>query len=167
MKQGKQYEQVDIFFQKMHKHTSNGMEPVHALAKGAYIVLIAMILWLPFGGENMSTILVCMIGIFAWPVWIYLSGYLYVNENGKMRSIYEKLKYIPVDTKVIRRVHMGYLLRFLKAPLLVAIIAQLAGAWLCNHEITIVNILYPVVVMGVFPLFIGWADICYPRTGRR
>lgn len=152
------------FDRKLRKYASNGMEPVQALAKGAYVVLIAMILWIPFDMEDLSMIVACALGANIWPTWIFLSGYLYVNENGKMQSIYEKLKYMPVDVRMIRHVRMEYLVQFLKVPFLTAVVAQLIGAWFCNHRITIANILYPVIVMGIYPMLVGWADIL--RKGR-
>lgn len=160
----RQRELICEFDQKLQKYASNGMEPVQALAKGAYVVLIAMILWIPFDMEDLSMIVACVLGANIWPTWIFLLRYLHVNENGKMQSIYEKLKYMPVDVRMIRHVRMEYLVQFLKVPFLTAVVAQLIGAWFCNHRITIANILYPVIVMGIYPMLIGWADIL--RKGR-
>lgn len=155
----RQRELILEFDRKLKKLTSNGMEPVHALAKGVYVVFVAMLLWIPFDMNDLSMIAVCTLGANIWPTWIFVSGYLYVNENGKMQSISEKLKYMPVDVGMLRRVRMEYLIQFLKVPCLTAVVAQLLGAWFCNHRITIANILYPVIVMGLYPLLIGWVDI--------
>ena len=89
------------------------------------------------------------------------------NEDGKMHSIGEKLKYMPVDMRIVKRVRMEYLIKFLKLPLITALVMQLAGAMACNHRITIANMFYPLVVMGVFPLLIGWADIMTAKYNNR
>ena len=80
----RQCEIIREFDRKQRKCASNGMEPVHMLAKGVYVVLIAMVMWIPFDMEEVSTIAVCTLGANIWPTWIFLSGYLYVNEDGKM-----------------------------------------------------------------------------------
>ena len=163
----RQCEMIREFDRKQRKCASNGMEPVHMLAKGVYVVLIAMVMWIPFDMEEVSTIAVCTLGANIWPTWIFLSGYLYVNEDGKMHSIGEKLKYMPVDMRIVKRVRMEYLIKFLKLPLITALVMQLAGAMACNHRITIANMFYPLVVMGVFPLLIGWADIMTAKYNNR
>lgn len=163
----RQRELILEFDQKLCKCKSNGMEPVEALAKGVYIVLIAMVMWIPFDMEELSTIALCVLGVNIWPTWIYMSRYLHVNENGKLRSIYEKLRYMPVDERIVRRTRMEYLVKFLKLPLITALAMQVIGAMLCNHGITIANIIYPIVVMGVYPALIGWADILTAKYTNR
>ena len=163
----RQRELILEFDRKLKKATSNGMEPVQALLNGVYVAVIAMIAWIPFDWEDVSVILICMLGVLVWPTGIYLSKYLCVNESGKMHSVYEKLKYMPVEMHIVRWVRMEYLLRFLKLPLITALAAQLIGAWLCNHRITIANVIYPIVVMGCWPLLIGWLDIVMTKNNNR
>lgn len=91
-------------------------------------------------------------------VKIFMNKYMYVNENGQRHKVYEKLQYMPVDVRSIRRVRMEYLIHFIKVPCLLAMAAQLLGAWFGNHCITLANVVYPVVVMGIYPLLIGWLD---------
>lgn len=154
------------FDRKLKKVTSNGMEPVQALGKGLYIALVAMLLWIPFEWEYLP-LYMSLFGLNILPVVIGLSKYLYVNEGGQQLSVYGKLKYMPVEMRIIRMVRMEYLIHFLKLPLITAMAAQLIGAMACNHRIAIVNVIFPIVAVGIYPLLIGWADIMTAKYNNR
>lgn len=163
----RQRELILEFDRKLKKATSNGMEPVQALGKAVYVVLVAMLSWIPFNRDELAMIIVYGLEATVLPSWICMAKYLYVNEGGQRRSVYHKLRYMPVDMRFVRYTRLEYLIQFLKVPCLTAVVAQLLGAWFCNHRITAANVLYPVVVMGIYPLLIGWLDIFAAKYNNR
>ena len=94
-------------------------------------------------------------GLTCLAVWLFMLPKMFVSENRKNHSIYEKLKYTPIPKREIQNVRVGYLIQFLKMPFIVAIVAQLAGAWLMKHQIGVANIVYPFLMQGILPLFFG------------
>lgn len=147
----RQREKIREFDRMWHKCAANGMEPVETLLKGIYIVVIGCVMMIPYEKE----ICLAILPLNGLAVWIYMLQKVFVSEDGKNYSIYEKLKYVPVSPTEIRHVRIGYLINFLKKPFVVSVIAQLLGAWLCNHEIGITNIVYPLLMQGAYPLVIG------------
>lgn len=150
----RQRELVRAFDKKLHSYVSNGMEPVEKLLKGFFFVFMGMVMFLPFDMEE-TGLWVMVLGFGIWPVSMVLMSKINVNENGKQKSIYQKLKYLPIDKMQICRVRIEYVVKFLKTPIIVALAAQLIGAWAFNGRIDIENIIYPLVAQGVIPLLFG------------
>lgn len=146
------------FDRKLVKYSANGMEPVYKLMKVIYEVIVTLVMCIPWNQMESYLIVGLVLGANMEAVKIFMTKYLSVNENGQMRRVYEKLQYMPVDVRIIRQVRMEYLIHFIKIPCLMAIAAQLLGAWFGNHCITVANVLYPVLVTGIYPLLIGWLD---------
>ena len=149
-----QRELVRTFDEKLCKYTSNGMEPVEKLFTGFFIVILAMIMLFPYDSGNKGVAL-SFLGFGILPVSLALGPKVNVTENGKQKSIYQKLKYLPISKKEIRRVRMEYVVKFLRIPLMVALAAQLIGAWAFNGRIGIENIIYPLVAQGALPFVLG------------
>lgn len=150
----RQRELVRAFDEKLHSYVSNGMEPVEKLGKGFFLVFMAMVMFLPFDMEE-TGLWIMLFGFGVWPVSIALMSKINVTENGKQKSIYQKLKYLPVDKKEIWHVRIEYVVKFLKTPIIVALVAQVIGAWAFNGRIGIENIIYPLVAQGLIPLLFG------------
>ena len=148
-----QREKIREFDKNWHTCVANGMDPVETLVKGAYIVFVGIMMAIPY--EKEWSLIISFLGLNSMAVWTYMMQKMFVTENRKSYSIYEKLKYAPVSGKEIRRVRVEYLVNFLKTPFVVAILAQLLGAWLLNHEIGIANVVYPFLSQGVYPLALG------------
>lgn len=148
-----QREKIREFDKTWHTCVANGMEPVETLVKGAYIVFVGILMAIPY--EKEWGLIMSFFGLNSMAVWTYMMQKMFVTENKKSCSIYEKLKYAPVSKKEIRWVRIEYLIKFLKIPFVVAMLAQLLGAWLINHEIGIANVVYPLLAQGVCPLALG------------
>lgn len=156
----RQRARVREFDRRWHTCTANGMEPVEKLVKWIYIVFVGILMAIPYEAE--WSLILSFFSLNSMAVWIYMLQKIKVTEDGKMHSIYEKLKYLPVSKKEIQWVRIEYLIEFLKIPLIVAVVAQLAGAWLSNHAIGVANVLYPLLTQGVCPFAVG-ALIIYER----
>lgn len=156
----RQREVIREFDRNWHACVANGMEPVEKLVKGAYIVFVGIMMAIPY--EKEWSMIVSFLGINSMAVWIYMLQKMFVTENRKNCSIYEKLKYAPVSKREIRWVRIEYLIKFLKMPFIAAMIVQLTVAWLVNHQIGIANVVYPLLTQGVCPLALG-ALMTYER----
>lgn len=152
---GRQRELIREFDKKLQQCTAKGMEPVAKFFIILFEVLITLIMLIPYERGDIKVHAICGLTLVPWPIQMYLAPYLHVTENGKVRSIYEKIRYLPVERKELWRVRMEYLLRFLRIPFLCGMLAQLLGCLLAGQGITIGNILCPLLVTGAYPLLIG------------
>ncbi len=91
----------------------------------------------------------------AFGVISYLQPYIRFNEGGKMISIYQKLKYIPVSKREIRLYCLQKLLIFCIRMFLVLFVLQIFFAIVFFKEIVWGNIWYPVVFGGLIPFGLG------------
>lgn len=151
----RQRELIREFDQKLQKCTSKGTEPVARFVIILFEVLITLVMLIPYEKGDIRMHAVCSLILAPWPVQMYLQPYLYVKEDGKLWGIYEKLRYLPIEKRELCRVRTEYLLRFLRIPFLCGILAQLLGCLLAGQEITLGNILCPLLATGVYPLLIG------------
>lgn len=143
------------FYYQLQSCTSKGMEPVTKFVMILFEVLITLVMLIPYEKSDIKIYAICALCLTPWPIQMYLSPYLHVTEHGKIYSVYEKLRYLPVERKEIWRVCMGDLLRFLRIPFLCGMLAQLSGCLLAGQKIGMGNILCPLLVTGVVPLLIG------------
>lgn len=155
----RQQKMIREFYSKLQSCTSKGMEPVTKFVIILFEVLITHVMLIPYEKNGIKIYAICVLGMTPWPVQMSLSPYLYVTEHGKNYSVYEKLRYLPVERKEIRRVCVEYLLRFLRIPFLCGMLAQLSGCLLAGQGIGLGNILCPLLVTGVFPFLLGLALI--------
>lgn len=79
-------------------------------------------------------------------VLMYMNAYTNVVEKGKTISVFQKLKYMPIDPKVVFQSRRKLLLRFLGKMTAIFQLLQLLSAIVFCHE---------VIVMNFYPLFAG------------
>lgn len=154
-----QREMIREFEAALYETTSNGMGPVTMLGVVLFEIIITCILCIPFSMEDIKVFFLCGTAIAPWPVWLYMNRFLVITEGGKICRIAEKLRYLPVDRRELRRVHLGYLIHFLRLPFACGMAAQLLTAFLVNRRIAWGNLLCPLIVAGVCPFVIGLAMI--------
>ena len=100
-----------------------------------------------------------------WASHSYLCQYLTYTYQQKGVSIYEKLKYHPVDIKVLRRLAIKKMLRFHRKTFLVALVLQLLFSAIICNEITWCNIVYIVVTAFLVPFLLEGLTIF--MTGKK
>lgn len=154
-----QREMIREFEAVLCETTAKGMEPVIMLGVILFEILITGILCIPFSMEDIKVFFICGMTLTPWPVWIYMNRFLVITEGGKSCRIADKLRYLPVDRSELRRVHLGYLMHFLRLPFICGMAAQILAAFLVNHRLTWGNLLCPLIVAGVYPFVIGLAII--------
>lgn len=98
-------------------------------------------------------------GLFVFPVlfgWLgpmlYLKPYQTFAEGQQQCSIYEKIKYLPIDLKEIRKMRVVYLASFVGKIFPIMMILQLLCAYWSFKEITIANIIYAIGMGFVLPV---------------
>lgn len=88
--------------------------------------------------------------------YFYLQPYIQIREQGKVVSIYKKLKYMPISSKDIFLSRWKYLMRYARKMGSVLLVCQLIGAFVSYKEISIWNIIYPIFVTGITVVFSGF-----------
>ena len=94
-----------------------------------------------------------MTGAFA-PM-VYLTPYISFKEEQKNCSVYEKLKYLPVNYREIQKMRMNYLVGFVGKMFPIALLLQMATSWFSYREISWKNIVYIIGVAFIFPILIN------------
>lgn len=150
-----QREMIRAFEAAFYETTSNGMGPVTMLGIILFEIIITCILCIPFSMEDIKVFIICGMSLAPWPVWLYMNRFLVITEGGKSYRIAEKLCYLPVDRRELWRVHLGYLMHFLRIPFACGMAAQILVALLANRRLTWGNLLCPLIVAGVYPFVIG------------
>lgn len=107
-----------------------------------------------------ETMLLPLIAMISMAEHVYMISYITMREEGKQRSIYEKLKYLPVDMKIVRQVRMLYLINWKKKTGLAALLIQVIMSFLIYKSCSIFNVLYIIVLYIVLPLLLGLCTIC-------
>ena len=90
---------------------------------------------------------------------LYMKSYNCFQENQQLCAFYDKLKYLPIDKKVLRNIKVRYMLRFESKVFLAALAMQLLFAAILYHCISWENIVYVVVVVFVLPVLLEIWDI--------
>ena len=102
--------------------------------------------------EGPLMVIPMMFGSFA--AYFYLCPYLTFREGAKSVSIYERIKYLPVDYREIQKMRSIYLAKFVLKTFPAMLVVQLLTT-LFSYEITMANILYAVGVSLLLPLLIN------------
>lgn len=89
----------------------------------------------------------------------YMQGFLMTSENGKQHAVCEKMKYLPVSIRNLRRWCFKKLVEFCGKGTLVFLGLQLFFSLVCYHELTLGNFLYPLLAGFVVPVIIGALQI--------
>lgn len=82
--------------------------------------------------------------------YFYLQPYITFRENTESYSIYERLKYLPVDFREIQKMRTIYLAKFVLKIAPAMILVQLLTANF-SYEITIENVMYAVFFGLIWP----------------
>ncbi|MDO5293134.1 MAG: hypothetical protein Q4F05_10325 [bacterium] len=94
----------------------------------------------------------------------HLKPYMKVTEDGKLVSIYEKLKYLPITNDSIFKVRKVYLTSFCIKLMIANIILQQIGAAI-EGKWTVINLIHPLGV-SILVYLLGLYDIKPKRTDK-
>lgn len=157
-----QQAQIRQFDHEIISYDSNGFPPSwgRRFWRGI-IILIAAIPVQSLYGEPALQFMATFWIIYA--TILYLMRYTYIRENGKQISFYQKMKYLPVSERQIKLVRVMYLYDFWKTTFILAAAAQLGSVLLIYQKISIENILFILLLLGVMPWLGGLAYIRFKR----
>lgn len=99
-----------------------------------------------------------MATIYPWALWLHLNVYVTtIHEEGKEDvSIYQILEYVPIDPKDIFKVRFSYVCKMLYKRLIIFYVMQLPFI-MEQRGITAVNILYPLLVIGMAGVVVAFS----------
>lgn len=90
---------------------------------------------------------------FGWlGAMLYINPYLIFREEQNSVSIYEKLKYLPIDYREIKKMRTIYLIKFVMKIFPAAFVCQIAFSYFLFQEITFENIVYAVLTGLIWPI---------------
>ncbi len=113
-----------------------------------------------------------LLGIMAFlaifPVFFYLQAFItgqerYSAGNGRVNSIYSRIKYLPVSVKALRLYRFKKMLGFVFKLLLVCSILQLGISLLVFHSIVWSNLIFLGVYDFLIPFLMGCGQICFTK----
>ena len=82
---------------------------------------------------------------------LYIAPYLTFREEGNSVSIYEKIKYLPVDYRQIQKMRVWYLIRFVAKIFPVLFLLQMATSY-WSKTLTAANLIYAILLGLVWPI---------------
>lgn len=112
----------------------------------AYLGILMAMLWGPLAGL-----------IYLRPYTVFLDGQNYV-------TIYSRLRYLPIDTREVKKMRFAYLTKFFGKVAVVGLVLQVFFSLICYHVITWQGIVYVVIAAFVWPMI---ADIPVALSGVR
>lgn len=116
---------------------------------------------LPIQEAGMHEIFYIAPMLIAMGINIYMQPFMVVYENRKAVSIYQKLKWLPVEKREIQAVRRSYLNAFVGKILIACLVLQHLGAWISGSW-CIGNVLYPVGVCA-FAWLVGLSYIYWTK----
>lgn len=105
------------------------------------------------GDEDFGRSLLCMVAVMCVNAVIsYIHPYTQYKDSGVATLIYDKIKYLPISRAALRYFLFKKMIKFLGIVFMVDFVLQIVlAATIMMGEITIENILYPVVVGFFIP----------------
>ena len=82
---------------------------------------------------------------------LYIAPYLTFREEGNSVSIYEKIKYLPVDYRQIQKMRVWYLIRFVAKIFPVLFLLQMATSY-WSKTLTAANLICAILLGLVWPI---------------
>lgn len=161
-------EKIEEFDKKLEKYEDYNILMAKVIR---YIIegIWAVFMMIPIQEYDKEMIVIFLFGGFLsfFAVFMYLNVYINVRESENTTSIYKKLSYIPIDKKAIFCVRFRYLYHYCKVKLIVFWIFQIGITLITLKTISIWNILYPLLWVGITNVLMGIFIICPFFPGRK
>lgn len=122
------------------------------LAEFVYVILLIIPLE-EMKGETVTIAIMHLLGALA--SYAYLVPYLTFSEEGKQCRIYQRIKYLPVEMRMIQQVRVEKLLKFVLKMFPVIAVVQLGMSLIVEHRLTGWNIVYVLWFGLIWPFVIN------------
>lgn len=122
------------------------------IGAGFLEVLFGIMMMVPYQEMKEDNGFVVMPMLFGFlGAMLYIAPYLTSREEGNQVSIYEKIKYLPVDYRQIQKMRVWYLIRFVAKIFPVLFLLQMATSY-WSKTLTAANLIYAILLGLVWPI---------------
>lgn len=131
--------------------------------QGLFVFLFLIACMMPvqeyFGGateEQVDRIMLVVVGALGPAIaYMRIQPYTLYMENQKNRTMFDLLKYYPVDRKEIKKMKTFYMIRFMAKLLPICILAQIPATIWEYGTFTWINVVFISVAVFVWPVIWG------------
>ncbi len=95
--------------------------------------------------------------------YLYLLPYIIFSEERKQYRIYEKIKYLPVDKKMVQQIRVEKLIRFVIKIFPIMAALHLGMSFLTMHRLTIWNFVYIICYGLIGPILMNLPIAWYEK----
>lgn len=124
-----------------------------------YWILAAMaeleavcVMCIPFQNLNKKNIWWISLLLIVGGVIEYINPYIYYRDERKNRRIYDTIKYLPVSSEELKLYRLKKRVIFCLKMFAIFFVGQIISSLICFHQISLSNLLYPIVGGLLFPL---------------
>ena len=122
------------------------------IGAGFLEVLFGIMMMVPYQEMKEDNGFVVMPMLFGFlGAMLYIAPYLTFREEENQVSIYEKIKYLPVDYRQIQKMRVWYLIRFVAKIFPVLFLLQMATSY-WSKALTAANLIYVILLGLVWPI---------------
>ncbi|MBQ8823520.1 MAG: hypothetical protein IJZ82_12830 [Lachnospiraceae bacterium] len=159
----KQQQILDAFFKEFFTWSADNVG--YWIVAGIFIFIHGIFLAFPYQMMGIEDSDITLVQVFAYMgYFMYITPYLHFTEKGRVIKLKEKLKYLPISQKQLRLYRLRKLLIFSLKLFAVFLLLQLFFSLVAYHEITLGNILYPLLCGFVFPFALNSIVIIFENT---
>lgn len=157
-----QEQKIEQFFEEYYrfkKWDKQSSDVVAGLFICIQVVLMIFPIQLLLTEENRFVLLI-LIGTFGMnaPLY-YMLSYRILKEGHQKESVWQKLKYLPVELETFKKWRLRLLVRFVGKEFLACLSIQLLFSLIIMHKISWINVVY-VVLVGLFiPILVNGFNI--------
>ena len=138
----KQQQILDAFYKEFFTWRAENIG--YWIMAGILIFIHGIFMMIPYQSLDLSDAQFFQYFVYMAYMW-YLMPYNQFTENRKAQSIYQKIKYLPISLTQFKIYRLKKLTILCLRLLVVFMIGQLFFSFVIYHEITIDNILYPLI----------------------
>ena len=138
----KQQQILDAFFKEFFTWSAENIG--NWIVAGIFIFAHGIFMMIPY--QEMKDFGASFSQLFVYMGYMYyLMPYIRFTENKKIQTIYAKIKYMPISLSQLRIYRIKKLAIFCLRLLAVFLIGQIFFSLVFFHEVTLDNIMYPII----------------------
>lgn len=152
----KQEQKIEQFFEEYYR-VKKWDKQSNDIVAGIFIMIQILLMVLPvqtLWGEENRWILLTSIGTlsFCAPLF-YMASYRLVKEGQQnVQMLSQKIKYLPVDMRALKKWRIRLLLQWVEKSFLACMLIQLLFSLIIIHKISWMNVVYVSIVAFVIPM---------------
>lgn len=108
-----------------------------------------------------------MYGLWLLGITLYLEQYRTYQEDGKKKSVYDRLRYLPVSYEQLCIFYLRKVMRLCAWLTGIVMFFQTMIAAVFLHTFSIGTILLPILAQFVIPVGVGWLRVVWAGRGKK